>query len=209
MFEPPCVVPAAVLLAAAFAACSGSGGTANTAPSAAPDLFTVSCQVGSNYIDFQTASQTYIPAPGYGQFTVGANLGQFSSLGITTGETGQIQSLNEGTGNLTPSIPSFITFNGAGSQYTLTATYIPAGQTAGPFTLVDNGNGTSTATFEVEGNIDNNGSASGNGFDIFFSATFPFPAATLFTNLPQDTTCIATSGTVVSLSHGSRPLSRH
>jgi hypothetical protein len=262
-------VPAAVLLAAAFSACSGSGGTANTAPSAptptpsptpitstspsstpthsptpsptptaspthtptptptptasptrtptptpspttsaAPDLFTVGCQVGSNYIDFENASNTYVPAPGYGQLTIGTNLGQFSSLGITTGETGQIQSLNEGTG-VAISIVPFITFNGAGSQYTLNATYIPPGQTAGPFTVVDNGNGTSTATFEVDGNIENGGFPTGNGFRIFFSATFPFPAATLFTNLPQDTTCIATSADVLSLSHGSHPLSRH
>jgi hypothetical protein len=149
-----------------------------------------------------------VPAPGYGQFTVGTNLGQFAGVGVTTGETGTIQSLNEADGT-TISIPSWITFNGGGSAYPLDATYIPAAQTAGPFTVVDNGNGTSTATFEVEGLVYDNGIESEYSFEIYFSATFPYPAATLFTHLPLDTSCIATSSNVFISSHGSRPLSRH
>jgi hypothetical protein len=144
-----------------------------------------------------------VPAPGYGQLTVGTNIGQFSSLGITTGETGQIQSLDEGTGTVT--LPSaFIIFNGAGSSHQLIASYVPAG-TVGPFNLVDNGNGTSTATFEVDGSVSDE---PGVGFRIFFSATFPYPLATVFTHLPLDTTCIATSGDLEPTSHRSHPLSK-
>jgi hypothetical protein len=244
------------LLAAACAACSGSGGTANTTPRVAPSasasptgtpvpsgspnatpsptpspartaaptatpsptptpapsasaspaayLFSEGCQIGSNYLDFESASKTYVPAPGYGQLTVGTNLGQFANLGITPGETGQIQSLDEGTGNVTLPSP-FITFNGGGSQNTLIATDIPPGQT-GPFTFVDNPNGTSTASFEVDGSIDMSNGASGNAFRLFFSATFPVPAAVVLATLPQDSTCIATSGDVepTSLRRGGR-----
>jgi len=234
-----CLVPAALVVAAAVAACSGSGSTANTAapaptvtptgsattpgttpaPTVAPTtgptprpspsattgaLFTAGCQVGSNYIDFQNASQAYVPAPGYGQLTVGTNIGQFSSLGITAGETGQIQSLNEGAGTVT--LPSaFVIFNGSGSQNQLIANDIPPGQ-VGPFNVVDNGNGTSTVTFSVDGYVSDE---AGVGFQIFFSATFPYPAAVLFANLPLDGTCVATSGQLEPTSKRARPLSRH
>ncbi len=94
----------------------------------------------------------------------------------------------------------FITFSGAGSQNTLIGTYIPPGQ-VGPFNLVANANGTTTLSFEIDGVIDQNGASTGNGYRLFFSATFPYTEAVLFTVLPQDSICIATSAQVSATAH--------
>jgi hypothetical protein len=58
-------------------------------------------QVGSNYIDFgqYPNGAPYTPAPGYGTFEISlVNAGVFSNAGVTTGEFGNVQSLNEGPG---------------------------------------------------------------------------------------------------------------
>jgi hypothetical protein len=56
----------------------------------------------------------------------------YQALGVTGGEGGTIQSLNEGTGAVTLPGP-FITFATGGSNFQLNATNIPAGNFAGPF----------------------------------------------------------------------------
>jgi hypothetical protein len=148
-------------------------------------------QVGSNYIDFGTTGGIYEPAPGYGNFTIDVTSGEFATLGVTSGEGGQIQSLNEGTGTVT--LPSaFITFNSGGSQYQLWATTIPAGM-AGPFNYVQSGN-TTTFTFQVEGYIENTNTSTNVGnFDLTFTFTYPGTPTQAFNNLPYNTPYTATN----------------
>src|SRR6185437_11741517 len=54
-------------------------------------------QIGPNYIDFgqYATGAPYIPYPGYGTFVVTSAGGLFSLAGVTAGESGSIQSLNE------------------------------------------------------------------------------------------------------------------
>jgi hypothetical protein len=143
-------------------------------------------QVGSNYIDFgqYPNGAPYAPAPGYGTFEVSlVNGGVFADNGVTTGEFGQIQSLNEGTGSVTLPGP-FITFNTGGSNLQLWATNIPAGD-VGPFVLTDTANG-AVASFNVDGTIKDSSNPSANTtFTGTFSATFDGETvAQLFTSLP-------------------------
>lgn len=151
-------------------------------------------QVGSNYLDFgqYPNGAPYTPAPGYGTFEVSlVNAGVFSSAGVTTGEFGTIQSLNEPPGPVT--LPgAFMTFDTGGSNLQLWATNIPPGA-VGPFTLTDTPDG-AVASFDVDGYIlDTN---TGNHIDTFtgtFSATFDGQSvASLFTNLPINTPFSAT-----------------
>ncbi len=157
-------------------------------------------QVGSNYIDFgqYPNGAPYAPAPGYGTFEVSlVNAGVFASAGVTTGEFGMIQSLNEGTGPVTLPSP-FMTFNGGGSNLQLDVTNIPAGS-VGPFVLIDTPNG-AVASFDVNGNIyDTNQMRIADTFTGTFSATFDGQSvASLFTNLPINTPFSATfTATVV------------
>jgi hypothetical protein len=151
-------------------------------------------QVGSNFIDFGQFPNgaPYTPAPGYGTFEVSlVNAGVFSSAGVTTGEMGMIQSLNEGTGSVT--LPSaFMTFDTGGSNLQLWATNIPAG-TVGPFVLTDTPDG-AVASFDVDGYIlDTNTGRRVDTFTGTFSATFDGQTvASLFTDLPIDTPFSAT-----------------
>ena len=149
-------------------------------------------QVGSNYIDFgqYPNGAPYTPAPGYGTFEVSlVNPGIFSSAGVTTGEFGTIQSLNEGTGAVTLPGP-FMTFNTGGSNLQLFATNIPAG-TVGPFTLTDTPAG-AVASFDVDGYISTSGVQTAT-FTGVFSATFVGETvADLFTSLPINTPFSAT-----------------
>jgi hypothetical protein len=155
-------------------------------------------QIGSNFIDFgqYPTGAPYAPAPGYGTFEVSlVNPGIFASAGVTTGEFGMIQSLNEGTGAVT--LPSaFMTFGTpstggtGGSNVQLFATNIPAG-TVGPFMLTDTAAG-AVASFDVDGYVTSSGVQSGN-FQGVFSATFAGETvAQLFTALPIDTPFSAT-----------------
>jgi hypothetical protein len=157
-------------------------------------------QVGSNYIDFgqYPNGAPYTPAPGYGTFEVSlVNSGVFQSAGVTTGEFGMIQSLNEGTGNVT--LPSaFMTFDSGGSNLQLWATNIPAGD-VGPFVLTDTADG-AVASFNVDGYIwDTNSGMKVDTFTGTFSATFDGQTvASLFTSLPINTPFSATfTATVV------------
>jgi hypothetical protein len=151
-------------------------------------------QVGSNYVDFgqYPNGAPYAPAPGYGTFQVSlVNSGVFSSAGVTPGEFGQIQSLNESTGAVT--LPSaFMTFNSGGSNLQLWATNLPPGD-VGPFTLTDTPDG-AVASFDVDGYIyDTNTNMKVDTFTGTFSATFDgMTVADLFTNLPIDTPFSAT-----------------
>jgi hypothetical protein len=160
-------------------------------------------QVGSNYIDFgqYPNGAPYTPAPGYGTFEVSlVNAGVFSSAGVTTGEFGTIQSLNEPPGPIT--LPSaFITFDTGGSNLQLWATNLPPGS-VGPFTLTDTPDG-AVVSFDVDGYIfDTNSSQKVDTFTGTFSATFDGETvADLFTNLPIDTPFSATfTATVVPTS---------
>jgi hypothetical protein len=170
--------------------------TTAPSPSAPQALITAACDFGPNYIDFQNASGAYVSPPGYGTFTVGTNMSALSGLGITPGEIGEIQSINDPTGSVTLPGP-FITFHGAGSQYQLVATEIPAGDIVGPITARDNTDGTSTDFWEVDGTVSG---MSGSTFRLFFSANFPFSVAAQFTMLPYNTTCTATSAQLVASS---------
>jgi hypothetical protein len=180
------------LLAAAIAACVALPSSASTIQLG----INGDAQVGSNYIDFGNypTGTVYTPAPGYGTFVVSlVNSGIFSSAGVTTGETGNIQSLGgSGTGPTGAiTLPSaFMTFNGGGSGLSLWATNIPAGD-VGPFTLTDTADG-AVASFDVDGYIWQNG-AKVDTFTGTFSATFDGQTvASLFTNLPIDTPFSAT-----------------
>jgi hypothetical protein len=153
-------------------------------------------QVGSNYIDFgqYPNGAPYTPAPGYGTFEVSlVNSGVFSSAGVTTGEFGMIQSLNEPPGAVT--LPSaFMTFDTGGSNLQLCATNIPEGSLSGsPFTLTDTPDG-AVASFDVDGYIwDTNTNTKVDTFTGTFSATFDGQTvADLFTNLPINTPFSAT-----------------
>jgi hypothetical protein len=147
-------------------------------------------QVGSNYLDFEVGSNgVYTPAPGYGSFQVtSVRPGSvFATDGVTASETGQIQSLNEGTGSV--SLPGyFITFSGMGGAATpLTVNNISPGA-IGPFNLSDTTNG-AEAVFEVQGYVGTNTSET---FTAEFNMYFPgLTVADLFTNLPADTTYCA------------------
>lgn len=159
-------------------------------------------QVGSNFIDFGQFPNgaPYAPAPGTGTFEVSlVNSGVFSSGGVTTGEMGTIQSLNEGTGPVTLAGP-FMTFAGGGSNLQLWATNIPnGGDGAGPFVLTDTPDG-AVASFDVDGYVWNTTTMSKvDTFTGTFSATFDGQTvASLFTNLPINTPFSATfTATVV------------
>jgi hypothetical protein len=159
-------------------------------------------QIGSNYIDFgqYPTGAPYTPAPGYGTFEVSqVNPGVFASGGVTTGEFGNIQSLDEPPGPVT--LPSaFMTFDTGGSNLQLWATSIPAG-TTGPFNLTDTPDG-AVASFDVAGYIlDTTTGAEVDTFTGTFSATFDGQTvASLFTDLPIDTPFSATfTATVASV----------
>jgi PEP-CTERM motif len=151
-------------------------------------------QVGSNYIDFgqYPNGAPYTPAPGYGTFEISlVNAGIFATAGVTTGEFGNIQSLNEPPGPVT--LPSaFMTFDTGGSNLQLWATNIPPGA-VGPFTLTDTPDG-AVASFDVDGYIwDTNSNMKVDTFTGTFSATFDGETvAELFSNLPIDSPFSAT-----------------
>ena len=151
-------------------------------------------QVGSNYIDFgqYPNGAPYTPAPGYGTFEVSlVNAGPLASAGVTTGEFGNIQSLNEPPGPVT--LPSaFMTFDTGGSNLQLWATNIPPGA-VGPFTFTDTADG-AVASFDIDGYIwDTNTNSKEDTFTGTFSATFDGETvADLFANLPIDTPFSAT-----------------
>jgi hypothetical protein len=114
------------------------------------------------------------------------NAGIFANAGVTPGETGMIQSLNEPPGNV--SLPSpFMSFNSGGSNITLWATNIPAGD-AGPFFLTDTALG-AVASFNVSGTVaDSTNPSLQEVFTGTFSMTFDgVSVAQLFTSLPIDT----------------------
>jgi hypothetical protein len=168
-------------------------------------------QVGSNYIDFgqYPTGAPYTPAPGYGTFEVSlVNAGVFSTAGVTTGEFGTIQSLNEPPGPVT--LPgAFMTFSGTGSNLQLWATNIPLGTVPNsPFTLTDTPDG-AVASFDVDGYVwDTNSSSKVDTFTGTFSATFDGQTiADLFTNLPIDTPFSATFTATVIPTHVPEPAS--
>jgi hypothetical protein len=180
-------------------------------------------QVGSNYIDFgqYPTGAPYTAAPGYGTFEVSlVNAGVFSSAGVTTGEFGQIQSLDEPPGpqpcpDATNGLcnGAFMTFGkpttggSGGSNLQLWVTNIPPGA-PGPFTLTDTPDG-AVASFDVDGYVwDTNTMSKVDTFTGTFSATFDGQTvADLFTNLPIDTPFSATFTATVIPTHVPEPAS--
>ena len=150
-------------------------GTSPTmSPSSSANVLQAPCQIGSNYIDFQATSGPsagmYVPAPGSGAFTVDTPSSLLTSFGVTAGETGQIQSLNEGTGSVTVPGP-FLSFNAGGLQDQFSANYVFRGS-VGPFSFVQNGN-TLGVTFSVGGKVVNSRTqANSVPFYVDFSLTY-------------------------------------
>lgn len=178
------------ILGLALATCFAVGASASTIQLG----INGDAQVGSNYIDFgqYPNGAPYTPAPGYGTYEISlVNAGVFSNAGVTTGEFGMIQSLNEPPGAVT--LPSaFMTFDTGGSNLQLWATNIPAGA-VGPFTLTDTADG-AVVSFNIDGYIyDTNTNSTPDTFTGTFSATFDGETvAQLFADLPIDTPFSAT-----------------
>lgn len=178
------------VLGVAFAACCAISASASTIQLG----INGDAQVGSNYIDFgqYPNGAPYVPAPGYGTFEISlVNAGVFSTAGVTTGEFGIIQSLNEPPGPVT--LPSaFMTFDTGGSNLQLWATNIPPGA-VGPFTLTDTADG-AVVSFDIDGYIwDTNTNSKLDTFTGTFSATFDGESvAQLFQDLPIDSPFSAT-----------------
>lgn len=109
-------------------------------------------QIGPNSIDFgqSAAGAPFSPAPGYGTFDViSAGAGFFSLEGVTNGESGSIQSLDELAG---PTDMPFLTFSGGASNISLYATELARGATSGPLTLAGLPFGTALS-FELFGDV--------------------------------------------------------
>jgi hypothetical protein len=151
-------------------------------------------QLGSNYIDFGQFPNgaPYVPAPGYGSFEVSlVNASDLATAGVTTGEFGNIQSLNEGTGAV--SLPgAFMTFDTGGSNLELIANNIPAGS-VGPYVLTNTPDG-AIVSFNVDGTVLN--TSTGKYIDNFtstFSATLDGETSQqAVSSLPIDTPFSAT-----------------
>lgn len=130
-------------------------------------------QVGANALNFGQYPQgaPYASAPGYGTFQVSlVNAGLFASAGVTPGEFGHIQSLNEGVGSVTLPGP-FMTFDSGGSNLQLWATKIPA-SAVGPFSLTDTPNG-AVASLNIDGYVfDTSANKRLGDFTSTFAATF-------------------------------------
>lgn len=136
--------------------------------------------VGATFINFGTfpTGTPYAAAGSYGTFEV--NLvtagGVFANNGVTTGETGMIQSLMQPTFPTTP----FITFNTGGSNLRLFATSIPnpgsggAGcVNTGTFLICQNASNVDVSV-SIDGTITGDTTHPGaESFVGIFSATFP------------------------------------
>jgi len=125
-------------------------------------------QIGPNYIDFgqYATGAPYIPYPGYGTFEVKSAGGLFSLAGITAGESGSIQSIDDAVGFAdTP----FITFAGGGSNLFLYATDLAPGLTSGPLTLVGLPFGTALS-FDILGNVSSSTTGALGDFRLACSA---------------------------------------
>jgi hypothetical protein len=143
-------------------------------------------QLGSNYVDFGKwlTGGPFTPAPGYGEFevTVVSPGSLFANGGVTSGEIGQIQSLNEGTGPVT--LPSaLITFGPNGPNLPLTLTNIAQGA-FGAFNVQDTSQG---ALVTAEGSGYTGSNPGQNPFTIELSiGTAQITTTQLFHNLPLD-----------------------
>jgi hypothetical protein len=146
---------------------------------------------GAIYFGNFPVAAPYAPPPGSGGFVVGlVNSGVFLSNGVTPGGYGKIQSLNEGTGNITLLTP-FMTFSTGGSNLELIATSIPAG-TDGMYTLTSTTNGT-TASFDIDGYIFNTLTDKKVGtFSGIFSMTFVGVSEANLFKTARDTTLSGT-----------------
>jgi hypothetical protein len=152
-------------------------------------------RIGSNFINFGNfpADTIFTPQPGEGNFEISVvNSGVFANAGVTTGETGLVQSLLLlGTGPVSLFNP-FIVFAAGGSNLQLWATNIPAGN-FGPYTVFNTPGG-AVAALNVDGFVeDTNLGTKIGSFTSTFSATFAGETvADLTTSLPIDTPFSAT-----------------
>jgi hypothetical protein len=135
-------------------------------------------KVGSTFIEFGNypLGTVFTPAPGYGNFVV--SIPPTSVLpGVTSGETGMIQSLAALTTppgmvfapNPTSALP-FMTFDATGNLKVFLTELLP-GATTGPFDLTNTPNG-AVASFEIDGFVYNTVSKTEEDITGTFSATF-------------------------------------
>ncbi|MGH9621403.1 MAG: PEP-CTERM sorting domain-containing protein [Bryobacteraceae bacterium] len=125
--------------------------------------------VGSNYIQFGATPTAgpFNPEPAYGTFTVTEPVqGVFASTGVTSGSTGQIESLMAGA-PASPFTQPFIKFST--SNVVLDLSTVNPGDTIGPFNLADTAAG-ATASFSVDGTLWNG--TTSQPYVGVFSATF-------------------------------------
>jgi hypothetical protein len=160
--------------------------------------------VGSNYISFGSTpnSGPFVAAPGTGEFMTTLPVGgMFAANGVTSGEIGNITSLdavNEPAGTVLATPVQFMTFSTGGSNLTLFLTELAAGPNpASPFNLTTISNGAGgtdvIAAFAVSGYIANSTDGSNTPYTGTFSATFDNTTILdLETNLPQTTPFSAT-----------------
>ncbi len=140
-------------------------------------------QLSNNSIDFGQfpAGAPYVTAPAYGTFEVSlVNPGVFASAGVTTGEFGMVQSINEATTvpgttmnpNPTTALP-FIKFDTGGSNLELFLTQLfPGNDSAGALSFTNTTNG-AVASFALSGFIyDLTTRSVQQNFTGTFSATF-------------------------------------
>lgn len=159
-------------------------------------------KIGSNfsYIDFGQMEYDnggpYVKPPEYGTFEVSAVYrGYFKSLGVTAGDLGEIQSLNNETGSVT--LPgAFMKFDVGSSVISLFATNIPAG-TNGLLTLENSPLG-AFAAFDVSGYVTDSSNPNLNRtFTGVFSMTFDGKTVNELSRcLPTDTPFSATLSTM-------------
>lgn len=151
-------------------------------------------EIGSGFIDFGQYPQgpPYAPGLDYGTFEVSlVNASIFSAAGITPGESGRIQSLNEGTGAITLETP-FMTFDAGGSNLQLWITNMPAGSDdAVVFTNTPDG---AVASFDVKGYVfDVNTNRAVESLTGTFSTTFVGDSTeSLLEEMPVDSPISAT-----------------
>ena len=138
--------------------------------------------VGPTFLNFGNypTDTTYPAAPGYGTYVVSTvtSGSMFQTGGVTTGEAGTIQSLDEAmTVPGTTYAPNpltakpFMTFDTGGSNLEVFLTELLPGTSVGPFTLVNTPAG-AVAAFGMDGFVYNTTTKSEQQILGDFSATF-------------------------------------
>lgn len=162
-------------------------------------------QITLNSIDFgqYPTGAPFSPAPGYGSFDViSVQAGEFFSLeGVTSGESGSIQSLNDATAGASSAANApFVRFAGGGSDVLLFATDLTPGSTIGPLTLSGTIAGT-ILSFDLTGVVSSTTVGTLGDFTLICAASFSGMSPTqlidsLDTGIPIDTALSCTVAVV-------------